>query len=266
MPPTYVKPYVKRGKTDAADAEAICEAVTRPTMRFVATKTAAQQAAAAELKIRQLLIEQRTRTVNALRGHLAEFGIVTAKGIWRVGDLIAIVQDQGDSRLPDLARAALLILTEQIENLHDQIDKVETAMVRRARADETARRLASVPGIGAITATALQALVPGPSGFKSGRHFAAWLGLAPRVHSSGGKERLGRISRAGNTTLRALLVLGATARLRYARQKPEATDWVTRLLARRPFKVAAVALANKMARIAWALLVKGGVYKAPAAA
>ncbi len=262
MPPAYVKPYVKRGKTDAADAEAICEAMTRPTMRFVPTKTAGQQASAAELKVRQLLVAQRTRTINALRGHMAEFGIIAAKGTWRVSDLTAVVQDVDDTRLPDVARAALLMLTEQIKNLDDQIGRIETAMVRRSRVDETARRLASIPGIGAITATALQALVPDPCGFKSGRHFAAWLGLTPRSHSSGGKERLGHISRAGNSTLRSFLVLGATARLRYARQKPEAADWVTRLLARRPFKVVAVALANKMARIAWALLTKGGTYKA----
>jgi transposase len=266
MPPAYVKPYVKRGKTDAADAEAICEAVTRPTMRFVPSKTEAQQAAVTELKVRQLLVGQRTRAVNALRGHLAEFGVIAAKGLGRVADLAGIVREVADTRLPSIAREALLVLIEQIEDLDRRIGKVETAIVRRSRADETARRLATVPGIGALTANALQALVPDPGGFKSGRHFAAWLGLTPRAHSSGGKERLGRISRAGNATLRAFLVLGATANLRYARRRPEAADWTTRLLARRPFKVAAVALANKMARIAWALLVKGGVYKSPAAA
>jgi transposase len=266
MPPAYVKPYVKRGKTDAADAEAICEAVTRPTMRFVPAKTEAQQAAGVELKVRQTLVRQMTRTVNALRGHLAEFGIVAAKGIWKVVDLIGVVRDPDDRRLPPAAREALLELVGQVEALRQRIDRLDSAMVRRTRTDETARRLATIPGVGAITASALQALVPDPKGFGSGRHFAAWLGLTPRPHSSGGKERLGRISRQGNALLRSLFVLGATARLRYAKKTPEATDWSTRLLARRPFKVAAVALANKMARVAWALLVKGGTYTMPAAA
>jgi transposase len=266
MPPAYVKPYVKRGKTDAADAEAICEAVTRPTMRFVPAKTEAQQAAGTELKVRQMLVQQRTRTVNALRGHLAEFGVIAAKGMGKVADLIAMLHDVDDRRLPSAAREALLELAGQIEALEERIGRLETGMIRRSRTDETARRLATIPGIGAITAIAPQAMVPDPKGFQSGRHFAASLGLTPRAHSSGGKERLGRISKQGNATLRSLLVLGATARLRYAKRAPEGTDWPTRLLARRPFKVAAVALANKMARIAWALLAKGGTYRTPATA
>lgn len=266
MPPAYVKPYVKRGKTDAADAEAICEAVTRPTMRFVAAKTEAQQSAGVELKVRQMLVRQRTRSVNALRGHLAEFGIVAAKGLGKVADLIAIVRDAEDRRLPGAAREALAELVGQIEALQERIAGLETRMVRRSRTDETARRLATIPGIGAITASALQAMVPDPTAFRSARHFAAWLGLTPRANSSGGKERQGRISKQGNAALRSLLVLGATARLRYARSAPDRADWLARLLARRPFKVAAVALANKMARIAWALLVRGGTYRTPAAA
>jgi transposase len=204
--------------------------------------------------------------VNALRGHLAEFGVIAAKGLGRVADLAGIVRDPADTCLPSTAREALLVLIEQIEDLDRRIGKVKTAIVCRSRADETARRLATVPGIGALTANALQALVPDPGGFKSGRHFAAWLGLTPRAHSSGGKERLGRISRAGKATFRTVLVLGATASLRSARRRPDAADWTRRLLARRPFKVAAVALANKMARIAWALLVKGGVCTSPVAA
>ena len=266
MPPAYVKPYVKRGKTDAADAEAICEAVTRPTMRFVPVKSEAQQAAGTELKVRQMLVQQRTRAVNALRGHLAEFGIIAAKGMGKVADLTTILRDDDDQRLPSAARKALLELAGEIEALEERIDRLEAGMVRRSRTDETARRLATIPGVGAITAIALQAMVPDPNGFQSGRHFAASLGLTPRAHSSGGKERLGRISRQSNATLRSLLVLGATARLRYAKRAPAGTDWPTRLLARRPFKVAAVALANKMARIAWALLAKGGTYRTPATA
>jgi transposase len=185
--------------------------------------------------------------------------------MWRVAELIAIVRDEEDRRLPAAAREALAELAGQVEALEERIGRLDGRMVRRSRTDETARRLATIPGVGAITAGALQALVPDPRGFRSGRHFAAWLGLTPRAHSSGGKERLGRISKQGNTTLRTLLICGATARLRHARRPPEGASWVTGLLARRPFKVAAVALANKMARIAWALLAKGGTYRTPAA-
>jgi transposase len=266
MPPSYVKPYVKRGKTDAADAEAICEAVMRPSMRFVPVKTEAQQAAAVELKTRDLLVRQRTQTVNALRAHMAEYGIIAAQGAAKLADLVAVVRDAEGQRLPALARTALLELVGQVEGLEERIERLERQMVRRTREDETARRLATIPGIGAVTAAALQGLVPDPQGFASARHFAAWLGLAPKSHSSGGKERLGRISKQGNPMLRQLLVLGATARLRHAGRDPEKAGWAERLLARRPFKVAAVALANKMARIAWALLTKGGIYRTSAAA
>ncbi|MFC7739545.1 IS110 family transposase [Roseomonas sp. GCM10028921] len=261
MPPAYVKPYVKRGKTDAADAEAICEAVTRPSMRFVPVKTEAQQAAAVELKTPDLLVRQRTQTVNALCAHLSEYGIIAAQGAARLADLVAVVRDAEDRRLPDLVREVLLELVGQVEDLEARIERLDRRTIRRVRGDETASRLATIPGVGAITAAALQGLVPDPRGFRSARHFAAWLGLTPRPHSSGGKERLGRISKQGNPTLRRLLVLGATARLRHARRDPEAASWAARLLARRPFKVAAVALANKMARIAWALLAKEGCYR-----
>lgn len=261
MPPAYVKPYVKRGKTDAADAEAIAEAMTRPTMRFVPPKTPAQQAAGVELKVRQLLVRQMTRAVNALRGHLAEFGVIAPQGIWKISDLLAVVRDCEDDRLPPIARDALLTLVEQVDALRAHIDRLQSAMVKRGRTDETARRLTTIPGIGAVTAAALQAMVPDPHGFRSARHFAAWLGLTPKAHSSGSKERLGRISKQGNPLLRSLLVLGATARLRYARRASSAVTWSDRLLARRPFKVAAVALANKMARIAWVLLARGGTYR-----
>ena len=265
MPPSYVKAYVKRGKTDAADAEAICEAVTRPTMRFVPAKTEAQQACLVELRTRDLLVRQRTQAINALRSHLAEYGIVAAQGR-KIAELITLVRDGDDARLPDLAREVLRELVAQIETLSERIARIDGRMVRQARENETTRRLASIPGIGAVGATALAGLVPDPHGFTSARHFAAWLGLTPKPHSSGGKDRLGRISKQGNPLLRRLLVLGATSRLRHAKRDPEAADWATRLLARRPFKVAAVALANKMARSAWALLTKGGIYHASAAA
>jgi transposase len=265
MPPGYVRPYVKRGKTDAADAEAICEAVTRPTMRFVPVKTEAQQASLVDLKVRDMLVRQRTQAINALRSHLAEYGIIAAQGR-KVTELIALVRDDDDARLPDLAREALGELAAQIEALEDRIERLDRRVIRHARENETARRLATIPGIGAIGATALAGLVPEPQGFASARHFAAWLGLTPKPHSSGGKERLGRISKQGNSMLRRLLVLGATTRLRHAKRSPETAEWAARLLARRPFKVAAVALANKMARIAWALLTKGGVYRSSTAA
>jgi len=268
MPPAYVKPYVKRGKTDAADAEAICETMTRPTMRFVPAKAEAQQAGLVELRVRDLLVRQRTQAVNALRGHLAGFRVVAPKGVWKVPGLPAVIRDRDDHRLPASARMALTELAEELDALQARIERLETGLVRRARTDATARRLATIPGIGAITANALLALVPDPQGFASGRHFAAWLGLTPRAHSSGGKERLGRILKQGNIMPRTLLIRGATGQLQYVRRSPEVggSGWLADLVARRPFKVAAVALANKMARIAWALLAKGGIYRTPAAA
>jgi transposase len=266
MPPAYVKPYVKRGKTDAVDAEAICEAMTRPTMRFVPAKSEAQQAAAVQLRTRELLVRQRTQAVNALRAHLAEYGITAAQGAAKLAELIGVVRDNEDRRLPALARDVLRELVRQIEMLEESIERLDRQLVRQAREDEAARRLTSIPGIGAITAAALRGLVPDPAGFASARHFAAWLGLTPRLNSSGGKERLGRISKQGNPMLRQLLVLGATACLRRAQRDPEGTAWTGRLLARRPFKVAAVALASRMARVAWALLTKGGTYRTSVAA
>ncbi|EHK55637.1 IS110 family transposase [Allomesorhizobium alhagi] len=263
IPPAYVKPFVKRGKTDAADAEAISEAVIRKTMRFVPIKTAEQQAEAMMLKSRGLLVKQQTQAVNALRSHLAELGIITAAGLAKVATLVAIVRDETDPRLPSAARFALMAIADQIEALMDQIDRLERAIVAAARRDEDMRRLTTIPGVGAITAATIKALVPDPNGFKSARHFAAWLGLTPRPHSSGGKERLGRISKMGNPELRCLLVLGATSVLRIARKDDRARPWLKALLARRPFKVAAIALANKMARIIWALLNKGGIYQRP---
>ena len=263
IPPAYVKPFVKRGKTDAADAEAISEAVTRKTMRFVPIKTADQQAAAMVLKTRALLVRQRTQAVNALRAHLAELGIIAAAGLAKVEVLVTIVRDETDARLPSAARFALMTLANQIEGLANEIEQLAHAIIAEAKCDADTRRLMTIPGVGAVTAAAIKAFVPDPGGFKSGRHFAAWLGLTPRSHSSGGKERLGGISKMGNSTLRSLLVLGATAVLRFARNDARARPWLKALLARRPFKVAAVALANKMARVAWALLNKGGIYLCP---
>jgi len=259
--PIYVKPFVKRGKTDAADAEAISEAVTRKTMRFVPIKTADQQAAAMVLKTRALLVRQQTQAINALRGHLSELGVIAAIGTAKVAALIEIVRDEEDVRLPKAARLALAEIADQIEALTRQIEKLERGIVSEAKRDEDMRRLTTIPGVGAITAANVKALVPDPDGFKSGRHFAAWLGLTPKPHSSGGKERLGGISKMGNPTLRSLLVCGATSVLRRAKGNDKAPQWLTGLLARRPFKVVAIALANKMARIIWALLTKGGTYR-----
>lgn len=210
MPPAYVKPYVKRGKTDAGDAEAICEAVGRPTMRFVPVNTAAQQSQAMVLKIRNLIVRQRNQSINALRAHLSEFGIVAGVGISRVADLIAVVRDTDDTRLPGEARAVLAGLAEQLDALSARLRQLDEEIILQARQDADMRRLATIPGIGPMTAASLKALVPDPSGFSSGRHFAAWLGLTPRSHSSGGKERLGRISKMGNPTLRTLLILIAS--------------------------------------------------------
>jgi transposase len=260
IPPAYVKPYVKRGKTDAVDAEAICEAVSRPTMRFVPIKTAECQAALMVLKTRDLLVRRRTQAINALRGHLAEVGIVEAKGAAKVEMLFEIIRDENDGRLPPAARTALKMLTEQIEALTERVDTLERKIVAEVRRDDTMRRLTTIPGIGPITAATIQALVPDPGAFTSGRHFAAWIGLTPKMHSSGGKERLGKISKMGNPALRSLLVVGATAVSRQVRRGATISPWLTALLARRPAKVAAIALANKMARIAWALLTKGGEF------
>jgi len=261
IPPSYVKPFVKRGKTDAADAEAICEAVVRKSMRFVPIKSADQQAAAMVLKTRELLVRQRTQAINALRAHLAELGIVAGTGTARASTLIAIVRNTQDTRLPSAARLALSELANQIEWTKRRIDELERTIVAEAKRDQDMRRLATIPGVGAIISASIKALVPDPKGFRSGRHFAAWLGLTPKPHSSGGRERLGRISKMGNTTLRSLLILGATSVLRHARHRTDASSWLGAILARRPFKVVATALANKMARIIWALLTKGGEYK-----
>jgi transposase len=261
MPPSYVKPYVKRGKNDAVDAEAICEAVTRPTMRFVPVKSAQQQASGMIYKVRELLVRQRTQSVNALRSHLAELGLIAAQGIGKLAALIAMVREPGDARLPEAARLALEDLAGQIEALDARLARLDDEIVTQVRSSEAGRRLTSVPGVGPITAGALLAMVPDPAGFCSARHFATWLGLGPRHDATGGKQRFGRISKKGNRYLRTLLILGAANVLRFMRKDSAVSGWLAALRQRRPFKVAAVALAHKMARIVWALMSKGGTYR-----
>ena len=262
------EPYVKRNKHDAADAEAICEAVARPTMRFVPTKTAEQQAALVLHRTRDLLVRQRTVLINALRGHMAEFGIVAPQGAGRVGELVAaVVADEEAGPLPPLARRALLALAAELQALGERIKAAEAAILAWHRDNEASRRLATIPGIGPITASAIAATVPDPAQFRSGRQFAAWIGLVPRQNSSGGKERLGRISKQGDRYLRRLLVVGATAVIRHARTRSAAeAGWLRGLLERRPARLASVALANKTARIAWAVLARGGTFRAPGTA
>lgn len=267
MPPSYVKPYVKRGKNDAADAEAICEAVTRPTMRFVPVKSAEQQSVVMLHRSRDLLIRQRTMLANALRGHLAELGIVAAQGLRKLPTLIEVLLDETDTRIPPVARQVLGELVAQMRDLQTRIKALERRLLAWHRTSEASRRLATIPGIGVITATAVAATVTDASHFKSGRQFAAWLGLVPRQNSTGGKERLGRISKMGDRYIRRLLVVGATALIRFARNRSTPlAAWADALLAHRPARLVSVALANKMARVAWAVLVRGAPYRAPATA
>ena len=263
--PIYVKPFVKRQKNDAADAEAICEAAVRSSMRFVAVKGAEQQARAM-LRTRDLLVRQRTQTINALRGHLAEFGVVAPQGRAHVRRLAAAVEDPA-SGLPEPVRELGTLLLEQIAALSAKIAGLEREIHIQAREDEDAARLMTIPGIAHITAMAIQACAPPMESFGCGRDFAAWLGLVPRQHSSGGKPRLGRISKMGPRDLRRLLVVGAMSVVRGAVRRGETKDpWLARMLACKPRMVVAVALANRMARIAWALTVKKEVYRLPAAA
>ena len=263
MPAKDVKAYVKRNKNDAADAEAICEAVRRPTMRFVRAKSAEQQGRLMQHRARDLLLRQRTQTINALRAHLAELGIAAAQGREGLKQLLTIIADEGDECVPIDARASLIVLAAQLQALQTMIGSIEKRLVVQHRANEASKRLESVPGIGLIGASAIAATVTDPKAFRSGRDFAAWIGLVPRQDSTGGKQKLGPISKQGDRYLRRILVVGAHSVLRRAKQSPEKYPWLTQLLARRPFKVVAIALANKMARIAWALLASGGRYRAP---
>ena len=263
MPAKDVKAYVKRNKNDAADAEAICEAVRRPTMRFVQVKAAEQQSRLMLHRTRDLLMRQRTQLINALRAHMAELGIMAGQGRDGIKELLRIIASEQDARLPIDAHASLVVLAAGLQALQTMIGSIEKRIVVQHRSDEASRRLRSIPGIGIIGATAIAATVPDPKVFRSGRDFAAWIGLVPRQDLTGGKQKLGPISKQGDQYLRRMLVVGAHAVLKLARQKPEKYPWLTRLLARRPFRVLAVALANKMARIAWALLAKGGTYRMP---
>ena len=265
MPPSYVKAYVRRQKNDAADAAAICEAVTRPSMRFVPVKSVEQQAALMLHRSRDLLVRQRTQLINALRAHLAEIGLVAATGVDGLKSHVEIVREAGETgRLSSAMRAALRVLVDQLASLQMQISRLEADIHAQHRASDASRRLETIPGIGVIGATAIAATVADASAFKSGREFAAWIGLVPRQNSTGGKQKLGSISKQGDRYLRRLLVVGATAVIRHAQTHPGKHPWLMTLLAKMPAKKAAVALANKMARIAWAILAKGGTYRAPA--
>jgi len=260
--PKYVKPFVKRSKSDAIDAEAICEAALRPTMRFVRVRSEDNQAAGLAFKARDLLVRQRTQIINALRGHLSEFGFVVAKGPTHVRKLVSAIED-GDIDLPEISRPLLSILVDTLEALNARIRLLEAQIAQRAREDEICQRLTTIPGIGPIVATAIAALAPPPSTFRRGRDFAAWVGLTPLQHSTGGKQRLGRTSKMGNRTLRRLLIIGASAVVRWAEHKGAAPgSWLARMLERKPPMLIRVALANKMARIAWALMAHGGEYRA----
>ena len=266
MPPAYVKPYVKRQKNDMADAEAICEAVTRANMRFVPTKTPEQQSGLMLHRARHLFIRQQTAVINAIRAHLGEFGIVAPVGRNGVEELLEVVADPSDKRVPEIVRACLAALGAQLRRLKEQILEFDRMIRAWHRSSEMSLRLDDCPGIGPVLATALAATVADPKAFRSGRNFSAWIGLVPKQHSSGGKNRLGGISKQGDRYLRGLFVAGALAVIRYAKiHGTKHRPWLRALLARRPTKVAAIALANKIARMAWAMMAKGERYKEPVA-
>jgi transposase len=263
MPPAYVKPYVKRQKNDMADAEAICEAVSRANMRFVPTKTTEQQSCLMLHRTRHLFIRQQTAVINSIRAHLAEFGIVAPVGRKGVTELLHVVADPSDKRVPEVARACLAALGTQLQ---EQILEFDRLIMAWHRSNQTSKRLHYIPGVGPMLATALVASVANPRTFRSGRNFSAWIGLVPKQHSSGGKDRLRSISKQGDRYLRSLFVAGALAVIRYAKIHGTGhRPWLTALLARRPTKVAAIALANKIARMAWAMMARDERYKQPVA-
>ena len=260
IPPSYVKAFVKRGKSDALDAQAICEAVQRPTMQFVPVKTVAQQGILMTHRSRSLLVRQRTSAANALRAHLAELGLVANPGVANLAKLAE--QALAEDALPSFARAALVIMHRQIVVLGQEISELDRQIAAWHAESEASRRLAAIPGLGVVTATAIAATVTNPDQFRSGRQFAAWLGLTPQQQSTGGKTRLGGISKQGDRYLRRLLVVGATAVIRHTKDKPTPmASWIRTLLEKKPFRLVSVALANKLARIAWVLLTRKETYR-----
>jgi len=267
IPPAYVKPFVKRQKNDAADAEAICEAALRPTMRFVPVKSEETQGAVMVFRVRELLIRQRTQAINALRGHLSEFGEIVPQGAANASKLIALVEDP-DCTLPADAIPTLKVLVAALTQLEEEITKLDAEISRRAKENEVARRLMTVPGIGPLIATALATLAPPPETFRKARDFAAWLGLVPRQHSTGGKQRLGATTKMGERSLRRLLIIGANSVIikRHVHAEARPGTWLAGMLSRKPPMLVRVALANKMARVVWALMARGGVYQSPVAA
>jgi transposase len=262
IPPQYVKPFVKRNKTDAADAEAICEAVARPNMRFVPIKTKQQQAVLALHRVRSLLVRQRTAAINALRGLLSEYGIVAGKGLRQLATLNERLSRAGESDVPSEAREALRCLFQHIDEISDKLQEMERRIVDWHKTSPDSQRLASAPGVGPITASAIVAAVGDGKQFKSSRHFAAWLGLTPRIKASGGKEKIGRISKGGDRYLRTLLIHGARAVVGTTfRKNVPPRPWLKALVARRPVNVAATAVAHKTARALWAMLTRNEEYR-----
>ena len=266
MPPAYVKPYVKRQKNDATDAEAICEAVTRPNMRFVPTKAVEQQSCLMLHRARHLFIRQQTAVINSIRAYLAEFGVEAPVGRRGVEQLLEVVADPADRRLPEVARVCLAALGSQLRALKAQILEFDRRIIAWHRSNATSKRLDAIPGVGPALATALVASIADPVAFRSGRDFSAWVGLVPKQNSSGGKDKLGSISKQGDRYLRSLFTAGALAVIRYAKIHGTGhRPWLTGLLARRPTKIAAIALANKLARMAWAMMARNERYREPAA-
>lgn len=263
VPPAYVKPFVKRQKNDAADAEAIAEAASRPTMRFVEPKSPRQQARAMVFRTRDLFVRQRTQTINALRAHLAEHGLIAAQGLSNLAGIQRVV-DEGTADLEPLIAETARVYLEQINDLSSRIAKMEATLKHEAARSDTSSRMMTMPGLGPITAMAIEAFAPTLSVFKRSRDFAAWLGLVPRQHSTGGKQVLGRMSKMGQRDIRRLLIIGAVSVIRWATSKGTIQGtWLHAMLLRKPRKVVAIAMANKMARALWAMETRKEDYQDP---